>query len=304
MPTQREPETAQHESGFFPGHGRRQPRIFWQHWRPRQLAMAPVVLVHGLSEHSGNYEHVAAYLVDRGVPVWALDHRGHGRSGGPRVFVEDFDHYLADLGTLVERVTAAAGESPALVGHSMGGLIAIAYALQRPATLRALVACSPWLATRLHVPLPLRLLTPVLAAVTPRLQLHKAGGYDAGDYAILSRDPAVQARHASDPLRCRVTTPRWFHECIKAQRRVSRSAAELRLPLLFLVAGSDPMVEPQAAADFFHRVSSQDKTYVEYPDRVHELFNDIGYEEVLATLYRWLEPRLAPTSASDPAPAQ
>ena len=106
--------------------------IFRRAWVPQGPNRAVMVLAHGMSEHSGRYDHVGRFLAARGVAVHALDHRGHGRSGGEVGTVEDFDFYLDDLATFMTKVR---GEHPSgpliLLGHSMGGLIVAAYLLQR-----------------------------------------------------------------------------------------------------------------------------------------------------------------------------
>lgn len=268
----------EHTTGYLQG----DVPLFYQAWRPARPAGAPMVLAHGMGEHSGRYDHVARYLASRGVPVWALDHRGHGRSGGRRLFVRRFGEYLGDLDRFVAHVAAAEGGRPVLVGHSMGGLIALSYALERPDALAAVAVSSPWLATRARIPPLLRLATPLLAVVAPALPVPQPPNPNA-----LTRDPAMAQRYLEDPLIARVATPRWFVECVRQQRRLLPRARELWLPALFLVAGDDPLVDPDVTRRFYEAVPDP-KAWRYYPDRRHEVFNDLGRDQVLADLWQWL----------------
>src|SRR5215211_4098720 len=100
-----------------------------------------VVLVHGYGEHIGRYEHVAAALNARGCAVVGPDHRGHGKSPGEPALVEDFEPIVEDLRAVVQD---ARGDLPVvMVGHSMGGLIAIRYAQRHPEDLAGLVLSAP-----------------------------------------------------------------------------------------------------------------------------------------------------------------
>ena len=81
--------------------GARKLRIHWQAWLPDGEPRAVVVLAHGASEHAGRYEHVAARLVGEGYAVYAIEHRGHGRSAGPRALIDRVDNAVADLDSLV-----------------------------------------------------------------------------------------------------------------------------------------------------------------------------------------------------------
>ena len=94
-----------------------------------------MVIAHGAGEHSGRYAHVAARLIAEGFAVYAIDHRGHGRSEGPRALIDRIDNAVADLDSLT---VLAASKHPAaplfLLGHSMGGAISLRYAMRWPRT--------------------------------------------------------------------------------------------------------------------------------------------------------------------------
>jgi len=158
--------------------------IFWRSWTPEDVpARAVIVLVHGLGEHSGRYAHVVARLVGEGYAVHTADHRGHGRSDGPRALIENMDYVVADVDTLVDRAVAAEPGVPVfMLGHSMGGLIALRYALAHQDRLAGLIL-SAALAQLEAVPRPLELVGRALSVIAPRAPLI------AIDPALVSRDP-------------------------------------------------------------------------------------------------------------------
>lgn len=271
--------TVQHVTGVLTGGP---VPIFWQAWRPTSPGGVPLVLAHGLGEHSGRYRHVAEFFAARGLPVWALDHRGFGRSGGRRVYVDRFHDYLDDLRRFIGHVTATEGARPVLVGHSMGGLISARYAQEYQDTLQGLVLSSPYLKPKVKIPLHLRLAAPLLAVVAPRLAIRREGSFQD-----LARDPEVGRQAAADSLWVRVVTPRWHAECLRHHAVAQERAPRLLLPVLFLVAGDDRIVDPQATRAFFERVP-EPKRWHGYPEKYHEVFNDYGYLDVLADLWAWL----------------
>lgn len=263
-------------------------RIWYQSWRP-EAPRAILALAHGLGEHGGRYGNVVAEVVPRGYAVYALDHRGHGRSDGRRGHVESFAEYIADLGRLIE---IAAGECPGLpaflLGHSLGGTIALRYALERPEGLRGVIASSPLLRMRLGVPPSKRLLGNVMSRLYPTFTQRSGLPAEA-----LSRDPEVVAAYTADPLVHDLVSARLFTEMLTTAEAVLARAPELRLPCLLLVSGADAMVDPQASQELHARLGSADKTLHLYEGFYHEGLNEVGRERPLADLVSWLEAHLA-----------
>lgn len=257
-------------------------RLFYRVWEP-DVVRSSIVLVHGAAEHVGRYEHVAAWLAERGFAVWAMDHRGHGQSEGHRMYIDRFEEYLADLNAFVSLATARHGK-PVMLGHSMGGLIAYRYAIAYPDTMRGLVLSSPWFKNKAKVD-PVRMaLAPVMSALVPRLKI--AAPINS---ALVTRNPDFHRRDQHDPFMARVVTPRWYMECARAAAACHTSLSfPADLPVLFLVAGTDLMVDPEAARSVFERVGHDRKAFRLYPEKYHEILNDPGYEEVLAEMLTWL----------------
>src|SRR5438132_5426123 len=149
------------------------------------------VVAHGLGEHSGRYAKFALWFSAQGARVYAIDHRGHGRSGGPRGHTDSMDAFVADLDLLVTRArTEAGGGAVVLIGHSMGGLIAIAYAMAHPDRIDRAVFSAPVLRVKARVPGWKRALAGVGPLIAPRASFRT--GLEAGG---VSPDPAVVARY-------------------------------------------------------------------------------------------------------------
>jgi acylglycerol lipase len=261
-------------------------RLFWQAWLPAEAVKPPVVLVHGAGEHGGRYAHVAARLVREGHPVYALDHRGHGRSDGPRAMIGRIDRLVADLRLFVARVQAEQGGArPFLVGHSLGGAVALTYALEHPGTLDGLVLSGPAVATE-AVPAALKAIVAVLSALAPRLPVFKI------DEQLISRDPAVVRAYGEDPLNFTGKLPaRTLGEMLRAMDTLPGRVGALRMPLLAL-HGSDDGLCPPAGSRMVHAgAASADKTLKIYDGLYHEVFNEPEQARVLDDLAAWLGER-------------
>ncbi|HEY3364365.1 MAG TPA: alpha/beta hydrolase [Symbiobacteriaceae bacterium] len=255
--------------------------LFYRVWEAER-PVGNLVLSHGMNEHSGRYSHVARYFTDLGLTVWALDHRGHGRSEGTRCHVDRFGEYLADLRLLVE-MAGAEGGKPLLLGHSMGGLIAFRYAVAYPETLAALVLTSPLFQAKVKVDPIKAAIAPLMARLLPRLQMPAGIAPES-----VSRDPEVVKAYAADPLVGTKATPRWYTECMHAAGECAGLASGLKLPALFLQAGGDLLVDPEATRQVYNRTGHDRKSFKLYADRYHEILNDPGKEEVLADISHWL----------------
>jgi acylglycerol lipase len=276
----------EHVEGRLDGEGG--VRLHWQAWLPPHPPRAVVVIAHGASEHGGRYRYVVERLVPAGYAVYAVDHRGHGRSEGPRAYLDRIVHVVADLDRLV---VLAHAEHPALpvflLGHSMGGCVAIAYALAHQERLHGLALSAP-LAHLEAAPLPLRLVAKALSALAPRTGVYSV------DASGVSRDPTEVEAYETDPL--------VFHGKLPA-RTVTGLAAlvasfpdhlpDITLPVLVMHGTADPIV-PVAAAHLIHdRIGSQDRTLRLYEGFYHELFNEPAGERdrPLDDLAAWLDER-------------
>jgi alpha-beta hydrolase superfamily lysophospholipase len=267
--------------------GERGTRIWFQAWQP-QAPRATVAVAHGLGEHSGRYRNVVDTLVPRGYAIYALDHRGHGRSAGRRGHADRFADYVGDLGRLIgEAQRAQPGLPTFLLGHSMGGAIALAYALERPEGLSGVIVSSPWLQLKLTPPANKLALARVMSRILPTFT--QRSGLPVNG---LSHDPQVALDYVADRLVHDRISARLFVEIVGAQERILADAESLRLPCLFLLPGADPIVDSEATRQYFGQVGSTDKTLHVYEGLYHEGFNELGKEQPLGDLADWLDARL------------
>lgn len=267
--------------------------IAHREWLPAGDPRGTVVVVHGINEHGGRYRHVAARLASAGWLVAAADHRGHGLSEGRRAAVERFDDWVADLDTYIAGVLAAAPRPLFLLGHSLGGLIAVVYALDHASSLAGLVLSSPSVLPPSNLSPPVRAAGRWLsrwAANVPvvRLQL------DA-----VSRDPAVVTAYRTDPLvhqgRVRARTGA---EVLGAIERVHREIGRLELPVLVIQGTIDRLVDPRSAAWVDSHVGSPDHTLRIYDGLYHEVLNEPERETVIADVVHWLDAHAGATAAT------
>lgn len=259
--------------------------LYAQAWLPEAAPRAVIVVSHGLAEHGGRYETLARELVQRDHAVYAVDHRGHGRSSGPRANIERFAHLVADFCAFTER---CAGEHPAtpvfMLGHSMGGAVAFASALRLQHRLHGLVLSAPALATGQAVPRWQEMFVRLLSLVAP----------DTGALTLppdaVSRDPSVVARYAADPLVHHKAIPaRTLVELLRAMQGFPASAPGLRLPTLVLHGTADKLVPLAATQPVYRAFGTRDCVVQLYEGLYHEVFNEPERERVTADLLRWLE---------------
>ncbi len=253
---------------------------------PAEAATASVLLMHGLGEHSGRYQHVVEFFCARGFAVRTYDHRGHGRSGGPRGDVPD-DAALLDDATLVMqdwlRQANRPQSAPLLFGHSMGGLLAARFAVSAITPLSGLILSSPALA------LPLsgaqKLLLKVLTKLAPGLAV--SNGLKR---RYLSHDKATIEAYNRDPLVHKKITARLLQAMLAAIAIVQNKAKTLNTPTLLLYAGDDHLIDPNGSAGFFGKLSAGVGSVHRYDHLYHEIFNECNADadRVFADLDHWL----------------
>lgn len=245
-------------------------------------ARARVVLIHGYAEHAGRYGEVIAGFTGAGYECHTLDLRGHGRSEGVRGHVLRFEEYLEDLDLFLDSLPGTALPR-FLVGHSLGGLISLAYVLRRPDAFGGLAVSSPFLLPAMPVPWLKETLATAVSHLAPTVLM------DSGiDARWLSHDPAKVEAYVADPLVFKTANPRWFFEARKAQDEILARAGEIRLPALFLLGGADPIAQPERGRQVFERLGSADKRLRVYDGLFHEVLNEVERERVLRDLLDWL----------------
>jgi alpha-beta hydrolase superfamily lysophospholipase len=259
--------------------------IHHQSWLPDGDPKAVVLLLHGLGEHSGRYGHVAGRLTAAGYAVHALDHRGHGKSDGKRVFVKSYDEFMADLIQFRGHVQTRHPELPLVVlGHSMGGNLALGHVLDHQDGVAGLALSGPALAVGDALsPVKIKAVK-LIAKVAPGLRP------EGLDETAISRDQAVVDAYRADPL---VYTGKMSAgigaALIDAMERFPARHPSLRLPLLIMHGTDDRLADISGSEALEAGAVNADVTAHYYDGLYHEIFNEPEQGRVLDDLVTWLD---------------
>ncbi|HLL01635.1 MAG TPA: lysophospholipase [Myxococcaceae bacterium] len=260
-----------------------------QSWRPEGTAQAVLAIVHGFGEHSGRYTNVVRHFVPRGYAVHGFDLRGHGRSPGQRGHINSWAEYREDVKAFLGHVARQEPGRPVfLLGHSLGSIIALDYALHHPLGLSGLIlsglAVDPVGAATPLLVATARLMSRIWPTLSMAVKLDKAA---------LSRIPEVVSEYIADPLVHGLGSARWGTECLDAIAWCKAHASRLQLPLLVVHGDSDRINTAAGARLVFEAARSQDKRLVLVPGGHHEPHNDLGREQTFQALEEYLGKRLS-----------
>ncbi|HWD69782.1 MAG TPA: lysophospholipase [Solirubrobacteraceae bacterium] len=279
-------DSAGSEQGSF--RGTRARRIAWRSWSPAgdQQPTGVVTIAHGYGEHIGRYQHVAARLTESGYAVYGLDHHGHGQSAGKRGKVT-LRAAVEDLNQLIVSVARARHpELPQfLLGHSMGGAIALRYAMAHQQRLTGLAISAPLAAVDGG---------PALLALGRLLGvLFPAAPVSRVDPRLVSRDHEVVKAYIADPLNHHGPVPAGVARDFIAH--VGTLAADVRritLPTLLMWGTADRLCPTSGSELVAANISSTDLTVKRYEGLFHEILNEPEREQVLGDLVAWLDGHL------------
>jgi len=275
-----------HKEGYLKGI--RDTNIFYQYWLPEDEPRANLVVVHGLAEHSGRYMNIVNHFVPAGYAVYGIDHIGHGKSDGERVYVDRFQDYTTTLTAYVDMIRQWQPDKPVfMVGHSMGGLIGAAYLLGHQNALSGAIFSGPGVKVPDNISKTVIFMGKILSRILPKtgiMQLDASG---------VSRDPAVVDAYINDPLvYTGKVTARLGAEMLKTMKGVTENAARIKLPLMIVQGSDDLLIDPAGAHLFYDLVRSEDKSIRFYEGFYHEVFNEPEHEKVLGDVKEWLDARL------------
>jgi len=256
--------------------------LAWRVWEagdPR----GSLLLIHGLGEHSGRYQPLAEKLIQQRISVLAFDLRGHGLSQGPRGEVSAFPRFLEDLllmeGILHRQVPE--GLPRFLLGHSLGGLVALHRLRMLGGGYAGAVFSAPWLAA--SQPGWLRRLGRISGWLFPRLPVPNGLGPHR-----LTRDPEMVESWRQDPLIHTRLTGGLFREAERVQRELLKQEFSQKIPLLFLLPDADSVVDTGVTKDFAEGIVGGSVRIEILEGRLHEPLNDLGREEVHQLVTDWL----------------
>lgn len=265
-------------------------RLHVAHWLPEGLPKAVVLLAHGYAEHAGRYAAVAKRLTDAGYAVYAVDHWGHGASDGEGGYVPRFSAYLDGMAELLALVEINHGDTPRLLlGHSMGGLIATLFLIERQQAFVAAALSGPAIVPAEPPSRVTIWISRFLSRFFPRL------GVLSLDANGVSRDPAVVAAYRADPLVYGGKIgARLGQEFMDAMAAAQAGAPKIRLPILIQHGEADRLTAPAGSRYLFDHVASTDKRLEIYPGLFHEIYNEPERDAVLDDLIGWFDTHVAP----------
>lgn len=258
--------------------------LYYQRWSPENPSKAMLGLVHGLGSHSGWFDNLAQRLVAQGYGVYGYDLRGHGHSAGQRGYINDWSEFRGDLVAFQRLMQSESPTQPLfMLGHSLGGVIALDYVLQHPKALSGLITMAPAIGPVGISPVKLAI-GKILSRLWPRFTLNSGIAPNSG-----SHDPAIVVAYANDPLRHRKGTARLVTEYFKTTHFIHSHLQALTLPTLILHGSHDVVALPESGRRFFEAILSEDKEYREYTGGYHDLHNDDCAPKVVLDITHWLD---------------
>ncbi|QCJ41124.1 alpha/beta hydrolase [Bacillus sp. S3] len=257
--------------------------LYFRVIEPLTAPKAVVILVHGHGDHSGGLQNISESLVNKGYIVYAFDLRGHGKSAGKRGYIQSWDEFSGDLHEFRKLVSLDQPGLPLyIVGHSIGGLITLEYALEHGSGISGIIAISPAISykvTRFE-----QLGINLMGKVKPDYRIKKPGRI-----RLLKKKSAIRVKYESDRLRHNIVTPGLGRSLIQAITRVVNKASSITLPILLQYGRDDKITPPSKLRLFFILMASKDKQMIEYPSARHRPFDEDGREQFLGDLVGWLD---------------
>lgn len=253
---------------------------FYPHSAPR----GTIFWIHGYAEHQGRYREVITYLWRAGWQSVSWDLRGHGASGGERGFVSDVEEYLLDFTAVYTRYKEVATPH-ILIGHSLGGLVALRYRQKYPMVFSPAltVVSAPLIAFRIAIPRWKTYVANLAARIWPTLAM--SSGLQASQ---LTHDPDEARAYTQDPMVFTTATAGWYYAVRKAQEKLWQMQSFTQGPLHGILPLADPVCDSVATQRFWEGLAVE-KTLDTYADMFHEPFHEVGREKVFSDLQARLE---------------
>jgi len=263
------------------------PEIDYKFWKSPS-SKAVFLLVHGLGAHAKRWEAMAEFFRQKGINSYAVELGDIDRPDSPAYRRDHFRAYYAKILDLYEIISAdEPGKKVFLAGESLGGLISFLFASSRPDLISGLILISPAFETRYKPGLVegIKMFAPLFYNPGKQFDLP----FNA---SMCTRDPHYLNELEDDPEAARSLSSRLILEIFRSEASAVRGADKLNDPVIFLIAGDDKLVDPEAAKKIFNRIKTKDKKLIEFPGMYHSLSIELGREKVFETLWEWVEKRI------------
>ena len=263
-----------------------QENIFYQTWKPEGTPKACILLVHGIGEHSGRYEHVANWFNQRGYLFMSYDLPGHGKSDGVRGHAQSYAAIHDITNHFLDVLDAAYPSIPLILyGHSMGGELVLDYGFTNSQHVDGIISSSPGLIPGNPPSSVIIALSGILQAIAPKAQIDNNLPLEG-----LSRDQTVIDRYNADPLVHSKISMRMGYELISRGKWIIEHAAEFpEIPLLLQVGEKDILVAPEGPISFARNHPGFECKV--WPGLYHELHNEPEKEEIFNYMLKWITER-------------
>ncbi|MFP4556556.1 MAG: lysophospholipase [Bacteroidales bacterium] len=260
--------------------------IFAWYMSPARSPRAIICLCHGWGEHSLRYKHWAEKFIKHDFAFLAWDHIGHGQSDGKRGHVNSYGDFMEEINLAINKANLLyPGVPVVLYGHSMGGNIAINFALRESNPFKLLVATSPWIELTNENPAILRGVIKVLNKTLPALSLNAPINANG-----ISHIPEEVEKYKTDPLNHGKISPRLVTEISKAAKYAANNIESINKPFLMLHGDADPITSHKASADLASRCKTC--SFIPFNNMYHELHNETAQDEVFCMIKEWLSGNL------------
>ena len=257
-------------------------------WLPSGKPRAVVCLIHGLGEHIGRYQCVAEALTDSGYILAGYDIRGFGKSQGPRGFTPSLEAYLDDFDSFLSKVSERYPGVPLfLYGHSMGGMLVLAYAPIRHPAIKGVISSAPGLKSQLETQKFKILLTKVMGRIYPTLSL--PSGLDVPE---ICSDPKVVEIYIKDPLVHTTITTGWGLAMLKAIALAYQNAPGFPFPLLLMHASDDKLGYVSGSEAYAKLAPKEKITFKVWQGLKHEIHNEPERDQVFKVMIDWLNSKI------------
>jgi len=250
---------------------------------------AAFLLVHGIGAHSARWDFLAEYFLKQGFSSYAIELKGFGETQDrPQGHIDNYGIYYEDLRQLALHIKQKnPGRKIFIVGESLGAFFALYSALVYPELYDGLICVSPAFKNAIAFSLLdyLFFLPNFIFNPTKLIRLN----FNLG---MCTRDRDYVKKMENDPREIRQASVKLLANFLLTVPRVKRMLKKINLPMLFLLAGIDYLVDPRASKKMFGQIRLKDKRLIEYPEMYHALSIELGREKVFADILNWIEPRL------------